>query len=60
MYRPQFSLKTLLWLMAVAAAFCAGMVLQKRLDEPTITRSRGFIDEMELRDGTRVFHIKKM
>jgi hypothetical protein len=32
MRRPQFSLKTLLWLMAVVAAFCAGAVWQRERD----------------------------
>ncbi len=30
MSRPQFSLKTMLWLMVVAAAFCEGAVWQGR------------------------------
>jgi hypothetical protein len=34
MRRSQFSLKTLLWLMAVVAAFFGGMAWQKRLDAP--------------------------
>ena len=33
MSRPQFSLKTLLWLMAVAAAFCGGTQLDRYLAE---------------------------
>ena len=34
MRRPQFTLKTLLWLMAVVAAFLGGRAYQKRIDEP--------------------------
>ena len=30
MRRPQFTLRTLLWLMAVVAAFCGGAAWQKR------------------------------
>ena len=33
MRRPQFSLKTLLWLMLVVAAFLGGMELQKRIEQ---------------------------
>ena len=31
MPRPQFSLRTLLWLMLVVAAFCAGMAVERAL-----------------------------
>lgn len=31
MHRPQFSLKTLLWSMAVVGAFCAGVAYRKTL-----------------------------
>lgn len=31
MRRPQFTLKTLLWLIAVVAAFCAGMRFDRQL-----------------------------
>lgn len=34
MPRPQFTLKTLLWLMVVVAAFLGGMALQRKRDEP--------------------------
>ena len=37
MSRPQFTLKTLLWLMVVVGAFLGGMALQKRLGMPVIT-----------------------
>jgi hypothetical protein len=60
MPRPQFSLKTLLWLMLVVAAFLGGMVLQRKLDEPvyiskpTKQSLRLIVPEViELRDGTR-------
>lgn len=33
MLRPQFSFKTLLWLVAVVAAFFGGMAMEKRLEE---------------------------
>ena len=33
MSRPQFSLKSLLWLMVVVAAFFAGMAIQRHLDD---------------------------
>ncbi|HEV2380931.1 MAG TPA: hypothetical protein VG206_14215 [Terriglobia bacterium] len=55
MRRPQFSLKTLLWLMALVAAFLGGMALQKRLDRPTIRRMMGpavMTDFIEMPDGT--------
>jgi hypothetical protein len=38
MPRVQFSLKTMLWMMALAGAFFGGMGLQKRLDQPRIQR----------------------
>jgi hypothetical protein len=49
MPRPQFSLKTLLWLMVVVAAFFAGMRLEKSrqrlysygLEIPPIQTGRG-------------------
>ena len=34
MRRPQFSIRTLLWLTLVVAAFLGGMAFQKRLDAP--------------------------
>ena len=34
MPRPQFSIRTLLWLTLVVAAFLGGMAVQKRLDAP--------------------------
>jgi hypothetical protein len=34
MPRPQFTLKTMLWVMVCAACFVAGMTLQKRLCQP--------------------------
>jgi hypothetical protein len=40
MRRPQFTLKTLLWLMAVVAGFLGGMVIQRKLDEPKIIEFR--------------------
>jgi hypothetical protein len=40
MPRPQFTLKTLLWLMALISAFLGGMAAQAQLDRPTITRWR--------------------
>jgi hypothetical protein len=33
MRRPQFSLKTMLWLMVVAGAFCAGVAWERRSEE---------------------------
>ena len=33
MRRPQFTLKTLLWLMAVISAFFGGMELQKHIEQ---------------------------
>ena len=33
MVRPQFTLKTLLWLMAVVAAFLGGMEVQKKIEQ---------------------------
>ena len=40
MPRPQFSLKTLLWLMGLIAAFLGGMAVQHKLDEPSIIEVR--------------------
>ena len=37
--RLQFSLTTMLWLTSLAGAFFGGMVLQRKLDRPNITRS---------------------
>lgn len=34
MPRPQFRLKTLLWLMLCVACFLGGMAFQRRLDKP--------------------------
>ena len=57
MRRPQFSLKTLLWLMAVVAAFLGGMAAQAQFDQPAITRirdcgtSRFAHETMTTRDG---------
>ena len=34
MRRPQFSVKSMLWLTVVVAAFLGGMSLQSKLDEP--------------------------
>lgn len=49
MDRLQFSLKTLLWLTALAAAFCAGTQLHRYLDEhradPNETRIWAALDE---------------
>ncbi|HEV3343609.1 MAG TPA: hypothetical protein VG125_24770 [Pirellulales bacterium] len=62
MPRPQFGLKTIFWLMALAGTFFGGMVLQKRLDEPTIKRSvdppvglsanGSYAEILQLPDGT--------
>jgi hypothetical protein len=57
MSRPQFSLKTLLWLMAVVAAFLGGAIVQWKLDEPRrdwdVSRAGATIQTIYLRDGTR-------
>lgn len=49
MCRPQFSLKTLLWLMAVVAAFCAGTRFDSFLEEhrtdPLETNIRAALDQ---------------
>ncbi|HJT34804.1 MAG TPA: hypothetical protein VJ783_22445 [Pirellulales bacterium] len=37
MRRPQFTLKTLLWLTALVGAFLGGMAAQARLERPSIT-----------------------
>ena len=34
MPRPQFSIRTLLWLTLVVAAFLGGMAVQRQVDEP--------------------------
>ncbi|HEV3339265.1 MAG TPA: hypothetical protein VG125_02875 [Pirellulales bacterium] len=55
MRRPQFSLKTMLWLMVVMAAFVGGMAMQRQLDKP-VDRTRfcayGEFESMTLRDGS--------
>jgi hypothetical protein len=61
----QFSLRTLLWLMAVVAAFCAGAAWQRQLDMPTtLSREQGLThfkdkgwrphwrETIKLRDGS--------
>ena len=63
--RPQFSLKTLLWLMAVVAAFFAGAAWQRRhegtqssWDISSGSHASGDylrIDRLTLPDGTRWF-----
>ena len=49
MFRPQFGLKTLLWLTVVVAAFCAGTQLDRYLEEhradPRETSIRAALDE---------------
>lgn len=63
MRRPQFSLKTLLWLMAVVAALFGGMALQRKLDEPEwvykspptnqpVLGGEYRVEIMKLRDGS--------
>lgn len=65
MPRHQFSLKTLLWLMVVVAAFFGGMAIQRQLDTPARISRRlsGFTDQegvlhpvwqdrIRLRDGS--------
>ncbi|HJT31997.1 MAG TPA: hypothetical protein VJ783_08070 [Pirellulales bacterium] len=60
MPRPQFTLRALLVLMLVVAAFFGGMALQKRLDDPTSLMpmmQHQVIDEVyseviRLRDGS--------
>ena len=44
MHRPQFSLKTLLWLMVVVAAFLAGIQFERQ----TLT-DKALLDEVERR-----------
>lgn len=41
MRHPQFSLKTLLWLMACVACLCAGMAIQKRIDRNHLAEAYG-------------------
>ncbi|HET6880817.1 MAG TPA: hypothetical protein VFI31_11720 [Pirellulales bacterium] len=61
MRRPQFSLKTLLWLMAVVAAFCTGMIVQRELDRPVPVlllqdpSQSMALETIELPDGSRWF-----
>jgi hypothetical protein len=60
MRRHQFSLKTLLWLMAVVAAFFGGMALQKERDEPLergrFGSAKAPVEYMILRDGKTWIH----
>lgn len=58
MLRPQFSIQTLLWLTLAVAAFVGGMTLQSHLDQPSITRVRGFgvghdVETLTTPDGKR-------
>jgi hypothetical protein len=58
MRRPQFSIKTMLWLMAVVAAFMGGMAMQRKFDEPVwrgssvIPGNLGRIETLVMPDGT--------
>jgi hypothetical protein len=61
MPRPQFSLKSLLWLMAVVAALFGGMAIQRQLDKPSFRLTQGhnwgdgtihWTEKMVTRDGT--------
>ena len=62
MPRPQFGLKAMFLFMAFAGTFFGGMVVQKRLDQPTIKRSDDpplglsaggtYVEILELPDGT--------
>jgi hypothetical protein len=49
---PQFTFRTLLWSMALVAAFLGGMSLQWQLDQPARIVHRGDRDLMILRDGS--------
>ena len=67
MPRPQFTLKTILWLMLVVAAFFGGAEWHKRLGKPAFTVFRGFsmgtlgsnsrIDRLVQSDGTQWIRI---
>jgi hypothetical protein len=55
MRRPQFSLKTMLWLVLLVAGFFGGMALQRQLDRPhtyTVGFPAGSFEAMKLPDGT--------
>lgn len=60
MPRPQFSLKTLLWLTITVGAVFGGMAIQRQLDKPAIRRTRmsvmddeaEWLETMVTRDGT--------
>ena len=54
MRRPQFSIRTLLWLTLVAAAFFGGAAWQRQMDGPyaILERLQHTPEEMTLRDGT--------
>jgi hypothetical protein len=60
MPRPQFSLTSLLWLMAAVAAFAGGMALQKERDEPLERGRSGSakapVEYMIMRDGKTWLH----
>ena len=63
MPRPQFSLKTLLWLMALVGAFLGGMAAQRQLEKPLSKKLWALgeggrmqvTESMTMRDGT-VWH----
>jgi hypothetical protein len=60
MPRLQFSLKTLLWLMVAAAAYCVGIATGRRLEQSQLQAGpegpdSGFIDYPEYPDA-RLWH----
>jgi hypothetical protein len=63
MTRPQSNLKTLLWLMAVAAAFLIGADWNRRFREPVTHRGprmdggAASLDTLKMPDGTTWFRV---
>jgi hypothetical protein len=63
MPRPQLSLKTLLWLMAVAAALFVGAEWNRRIQKPVILRGprvgdgAASLDTLKMPDGTTWFRV---
>jgi hypothetical protein len=68
MRRPQFTLKTLLWLMVCSACFFAGTAWHRQFDKPPFTiyydatrlgaqGSRSWVDHLVLADGSEWFRV---
>lgn len=57
MHRPQFSLKAMLWLTAVVAAFFGGAAWHEHFSEPAFTIHRGVAGLGTLGSRSRLDHL---